>query len=385
MRRQHLHLLSTRISARMIYSANVFGTIKIAKKNLWATRLMFEFPSSVNGYTPAILALMFVTIYFLLVLLMTRPGDPQRVSVTRYQPPFGVSPGVTAWLVERNLARAIAAALVNMSAKGCVKIEQHSDLCSIAQLQSEFSPTLEREESVLSYNLFQEYDRFSFRELSPELIRAVRIFQVTLKDTGYFSSNAALSFPSWIVSSVGVVLALANTHFWSNANIGIASIVLATFVSFVVGVAALRGTAGKIATRLPGSTAPQRPWTGGDNRALRYFCISLAGIALFGMLSSTTTAVLIFGFLVVNGFFFHSLQGLTPTGREVLAQLLDYRKYLSEVDADVISRLHVSDHVPAQLTLEDAFAVALHLDLGWGEQFVTSITDVVERAALSEH
>ncbi len=346
---------------------------------------MFEFPSSVNDYTPAILALMFVTIYFLLVLLMTRPGDPQRVSVTRYQPPFGVSPGVAAWLVERNLARAIAAALVNMSAKGCVKIEQHSDLCSIAQLQSEFSPTLEREESVLSYNLFQEYDRFSFRELSPELIRAVRIFQLTLKETRYFWSNAALSFPSWIVSGLGVVLALANTHFWSHANIGLTSIVLGTFVSFVVGVAALRGTAGKIATLLPGGTAPQRPWTGADNRALQYFCISLAGIALFGVLSSTTAAVLIFGFLVVNGFFFHSLQVLTPTGREVLAQLLDYRKYLSEVDADVISRLHVSDHVPAQLTLEDAFAVALHLDLGWGEQFVTSITDVVERAALSEH
>jgi Predicted membrane protein (DUF2207) len=344
---------------------------------------MFEFPSLMNGYTPAILALVFVSIYFLVLLPMTRPRDPQRVSVTRYQPPLGVSPGVAAWLVERNLARAIAAALVNMSAKGCVRIEQDSDLCSIAQLQSEFSPTLEREESVLSYNLFQEYDRFSFRELSPELVRAVRIFLLTLKETKYVWSNAALSFPSWIVSGVGVVLALANTHFWSHANIGLTSIVLGTFVSFVVGVAALRGTAGKIATLLPGSTAPQRPWTGADNRALWYFCISLAGIALFGVLSSTT-AVLIFGFLVVNGFFFHSLQVLTPTGREVLAQLLDYRKYLSEVDADVISRLHVSDHVPAQLTSEDAFAVALHLDLGWGEQFVTSITDVVEHAALSK-
>jgi len=28
--------------------------------------------------------------------------------------------------------------------------------------------------------------------------------------------------------------------------------------------------------------------------------------------------------------------------------------------------------------------VALHLDLGWGEQFVSSITAVVERAALSK-
>lgn len=56
----------------------------------------------------------------------------------------------------------------------------------------------------------------------------------------------------------------------------------------------------------------------------------------------------------------------------------------SEVDADAISRLHVSDHVPAQLTPEDSYAIALHLDLGWGEQFVTSITDLVELAAISK-
>jgi len=101
------------------------------------------------------------------------------------------------------------------------------------------------------------------------------------------------------------------------------------------------------------------------------------------VLSSTTGAFIIFGFLVINGFFFYSLQGLTPAGRRVFAQLSDYRKFLSEVDADVISRLHVSGHVPAQLRPEDAFAVALHLDLGWGEQFVMSITEVVERAAIS--
>ena len=105
---------------------------------------------------------------------------------------------------------------------------------------------------------------------------------------------------------------------------------------------------------------------------------------MFGLLSSTTAALIILGFLVLNGFFFHSLQGLTPAGREVLAQLSDYSKFLSEVDADAISRLHVSDHVPAQLRPEDAYAVALHLDLGWGEQFVTSITDLVELAAISK-
>lgn len=53
---------------------------------------MFELPSIVKGYTSAVLALVLVTIYFVLVLLITRRRDPQRVSVTHYQPPTGVSP-----------------------------------------------------------------------------------------------------------------------------------------------------------------------------------------------------------------------------------------------------------------------------------------------------
>jgi uncharacterized protein (TIGR04222 family) len=348
---------------------------------------MFEFPNVLQGYTPAILALVFVAAYFALVVLIVRRPGPQRVSVPRYQPPPGASPAVAAWLLERDLSRAVAAALVNMAAKGYLKIEQSQDLCSVTQLQSDSATPLEPEEDAFSYRLFQGYDSFDFDELSPQLIEAVRAFQWALQDTTYFSSNAGLSFPAWIVSGLGVLLALANTHFWSKLGGGSAlmgATAVATFVFFVVAVATLRGTVEKITTRLPGSTAPQRPWTGADTRPLTYLCVSLGGIALFGLLSSTTAALIVLGFLAINGFFFHSLQGLTPAGREVLAQISDYRKFLSEVDADAISRLHVSDHVPAQLRPEDAYAVALHLDLGWGEQFVTSITDLVELAAISK-
>jgi hypothetical protein len=349
---------------------------------------MFEFPGVQQGYTPAILGLLFVAGYFALVVLIVRRPGPQHVSVARYQPPSGASPAVAAWLLGRDLSRSVAAALVNMAAKGYLKIEQNQDLCTVTQLQLEAPPPLEPEEDALSYRLFRNGDWFDFDELTPQLTEAVAAFQWALQDTTYFSSNVGLSIPAWVVSGLGVFLALANTHFLSRLDRGSARLIgataVATFVSFVVGVAGLRGTLEKIATRLPGSTAPQRPWTGADTRPLTYLCVSLGGITLFGLLSSTTAALIILGFLVINGVFFHSLQGLTPTGREVLAQLSDYRKFLSEVDADAISRRHVTDHVPAQLTQEDAYAVALHLDLGWGEQFVTSISDLVELAAISK-
>jgi Predicted membrane protein (DUF2207) len=349
---------------------------------------MFEFTNLADGYTPAILALIFVTAYFAIaVLIVSRPG-PQGVSVPRYQPPPIVSPAVAAWLLERNLSRAVAAALVNMAAKGYLKIEQSLDLCTVTQLQSGSPSPLEPEEDALSYRLFQGYDCFDFDEVTPQLVEGVRAFQWAIQDTTYFSSNAGLSFPAWIVSGLGVFLALSNTHFWSKVDSGSLKLVgataVATFVSFVVAVATLRDTVEKITTRLPGSTAPQRPWTEADARPLTYLCVSVGGIVLFGLLSSTTAALIIFGFLAINGFFYHSLQGLTSAGRLALAQISDYRKFLSEVDADVISRLHVPNQVPTQLRPEDAYAVALHLDLGWGEEFVTSITDLVELAAITK-
>jgi hypothetical protein len=39
-----------------------------------------------------------------------------------------------------------------------------------------------------------------------------------------------------------------------------------------------------------------------------------------------------------------------------------------------------SERVPTELNTKNAYAVAFHLDLGWGEQFVTSIADVIECA-----
>jgi hypothetical protein len=97
-------------------------------------------------------------------------------------------------------------------------------------------------------------------------------------------------------------------------------------------------------------------------------------------MSTSPAALLTTAFLVVNAIFYHALQGPTPAGREILEQLAEYRKFVSEVDADAISRVNSSEHAPAELHQKDAYAVAFHLDLGWGEQFVTSIPDLIECA-----
>ncbi len=346
---------------------------------------MLEFNNLVTGYESAVLALVLVFAYFVLVMLMLRIPGSRHISVPRYEPPRGASPGVAAWLLERGkLPRAMAAALVNMAAKGYLKIEQTEDLCSLTKLETESSEPLEPEEDALARALFRGYDCFEFDQTTPQLVQAVTAFRWALRDTTYFSAHIALSIPAWTLSCLGTFLALARGNYFTHLSkhFGIYStfVIPLTFGCFIVAVRTLPGPLEKIASRLPGSTAPQRPWTGADSRPFTFLLMAVGGVALIALLSTTVAALLTAAFLVINAAFFYALQGPTAAGREVLAQLADYRKFLSEVEADAISRVNPADHAPAQLHTKNAYALAFHLDLGWGEQFVTSIADLIECA-----
>lgn len=46
----------------------------------------------------------------------------------------------------------------------------------------------------------------------------------------------------------------------------------------------------------------------------------------------------------------------------------------------MISRMNTCAKAPAALSQKIAYALAFHLDLGWSEQFVTSIGELIESA-----
>jgi hypothetical protein len=337
-------------------------------------------------YGLATLALLIVVAYYVLVSGILRIPRSQRVSVARYEPPAGASPGVAAWLCERGrLPRAIAASLVNMAAKGYLKIEQTEDLVSVTQIAAGASAPLEPEEDVLAWSMFRGYDSFDFAQSTPQLAKAVESFRIALLNTQYFLPHVGLSIPAWAVSGIASAFVLFSGNFFGNGSVrGLGYIIFATIGCFVVAMRTLSGTFEKIACRLPGSTAPRRPWTGADTRPFFFLAGALLGVSFIGLMSNAIAALVVGAFMVINAFFYYALQGPTAAGREILAQLDDYKKFLSMAEADVISRVELSDVAPAHLDTKRAYAIAFHLDLGWGEQLVTSIANVVECAQVFE-
>lgn len=346
---------------------------------------MFDFHYFVTGYVPVVLALVLVLAYFVLAALLLRVSGPAGILVSRYEPPPGASPAVAAWLFEPGeLPRAMAAAVVNMAAKRFLKIEQSGELYSLTKLETEPSAPLEPEEDALARTLFDGYDCFDFDEETPQLRDAIRALRWALQDTRYFSEHIALSVPAWIVSGLGGLFALAQGDPSTLFNPYLGIDILVTLGCFIVAVRSLPGPLEKIASRFPGSTAPRRPWTGADSRPFTFLQVALGGVAILALLSSNAAALFTAAFLLINAVFFHALQGPTSAGRKIAEQLAEYRNFLSEVDADAISRVRASDRAPRELSQKDAYALAFHLDLGWGEQFVTSIADLIEFAEVRE-
>lgn len=203
-------------------------------------------------------------------------------------------------------------------------------------------------------------------------------------DTTYFSKHAFLSVPAWIISGAGVFLALGQGDFFAKAmNSGIDARVLAllaiAFARFIAAVRSLPDMLQKIASRLPGSTVPKRPWSGADIMTFTLFVAGIAGVAFVGLQSTYAAALFTAGFFAANAIFYHALQGPTAAGRKALAQLAEYKLFFSGVDADRITRMNACMSTPAEFTTEHAYAIAFHIDLGWGEQFVGMVNSLVEQ------
>lgn len=334
------------------------------------------------GYGLAGLALALILLYFVAMMFLMRLSETRTTALVRYEPPTGASPGVAAWLLERgDLSRAMASAIVNMAAKSYVKIEQDGDLYSVTQLGPDVSLGLAPEEDALARTLFKGYDCLDFDMSTPQFREGLAALRCALLDTTYFSKHILLSVPAWILSGAGALFALLRGNLVDRIEesrsdpvlIVLLSLLAVCIAYLIFQVHSLPDTVEKIRSRLPESLAPKRPWSGSDSAVL---IAGIGGMTLLTLFSTFLAALFTACFFTVNVIFFYALQGLTTEGKQILAQVNEYKRFLAGTAADRISRMNACMSVPPKFTAEHAYAIAFHLDLGWGEQFVGAIAEL---------
>jgi hypothetical protein len=339
-------------------------------------------------YTMAWVALLAISVFYIAVGIALRWRPNRSIRVTRYEPPEGFSPAVAAFLVESGRCeRSFAAALVSLAAKQYLKISQKGDTVTLEKLREADSQLPLEESGIFSFLFTNGVDTYSFNAAdSFRLLACYREFRSAIHNIvnrEWMSTHIVI----WLVGLCYSLIVLEPVVFampslgngMSLASIGFAGIfILIGSTCFIAALRVWPALLRKLSTFFPGSRRPRRPLNMNDSIPVFLTVTALFGFALLSVLTSTKVAGLLAAALAINVFSWHLMNAPTSGGRKALAELAAFREFLSRTDADRLDRQNAPGGTPGTLELFSAFAVALGVESGWGQEFAATILDLVQ-------
>jgi hypothetical protein len=340
-----------------------------------------------SAYTQAWVALALVFVYYLLATALLNWIRGKSISVTKYEPPQGLSPAIASYLCENGRCeRAFAAAIVSLAVKRYLEIRQNKDWFTLKRLREPDDSLTPEESSVLS-ELFPVNDVYKFdgRENS-RLYRAFEKFENVVEQI----TEPRLMSPhdwTWAVGAGALVfiaglLALALPLRENRTSLGSVA-----FVSIWVALggyclmAALRvwpATLKRLASFLPQSDVPRRPL--GWNDLLPVWLTATAALA-FAFLAAVTSprfAIFVLAGGLLAFVFRHLLEAPTAQGRKLISELGGFREFLSRADTDRLNRANEAGSTPQSLERYSAYALALDVEHSWGEEFAADLLEMLQ-------
>lgn len=339
-------------------------------------------------YTIAWAGLLVIFFFYIAIGLVLRRRPRRVIRATRYEPPDGISPAAAAFLVESGrFERAFASAIVSLAAKKHLKIEEKGDIFTLNKLR-DADPGLPPEEAVIHAFLFpQGLDSTSFYGAdSCRLVECYKQFKPVIHEA-VTSAWMNMHVVIWIVGlcySVTVLEPILFSMPGLGKGLNIGSLAYAGLLIFIGGssfVGALRvwpTLFRKLATFLPGSRSAKRPLNLNDAIPLFLTMTASFGFILLAVLTSTKFAGFLAAAVAMNVFSWHPMNAPSSAGREVLTELAAFREFLDRTEADRLSRQNLPGYTPRNLDMNDAYAVALCVHCGWGEEFAANILDLIE-------
>jgi len=322
-----------------------------------------------------------IAVYFILAGFALRWRPRTGTPVASYEPPKDISPAVASYLLERGASnKPFVVAIVNMAAKGYLKIEQGSADYLISRVNA--SVPLEAEEEIVASALFH-------RDSSSVLLSGLWLEKIA---GNVHSSLESAIEPDLISPHFPFLVPGLTVSFWCfaaalypemqslwNANLS-ALLVLPAFLAVWSLLATLRtlpATFYKINSRLPGRTPHPLRFVKSDRTSPVMFLVALASLAVIGWASSWQLAALFGSYITLNLVGSMALRAPTSAGHALLHQLADFRMFFAAVDSDRMNRVNSPNASSPAAEKYWAWALALDVEHSWGEQFAAAVLNSI--------
>ncbi len=319
-----------------------------------------------------------VTLYFCIASVALRSRWNRGTRVARYEPPSGISPATAAYLVERGVSdKPFVVAIVNMAAKGYLRIEQGPTDYLISR--SNGSVELEAEEQVIADGFFCGSASSVCLSALRNLERTARTVRGSLEsavEPDLLSDHFWFLIPGLTVSLWSFIAALyPEMQGLANSN-GSTILIFPAFLAVWALLATIRTLPVifyKLRSRLPGKTPRPLRFAKGDRTAPFMFLLAILCLGLISWATSPQLALLFGGFVTVNLVARMALRSPTAAGHELLRQIADFRMFFLAVDSDRVNRLNAPNASSAAPEKYWAWALALDGEHAWGEQFAAAV------------
>jgi Predicted membrane protein (DUF2207) len=311
----------------------------------------------------------------------------QKIGVTRYDPPEGISAGVAGYLVQSGRCeRAFAAALIALAAKGYIEIQQQGDWVVLERLR-ESDGSLPLDESVILTSLFIPAGNHTYKFSARDCNRICQAYKkfcetvVEIADPRLISAHTGIWWCGVAISWLLIGIVISSLTILDSSSLGplIVFMILWILVGGSSLVAALRiwpATIRKLASYLPGNRR-RRPLDLNDAIPVILIAPIFLGFSFLAYLTSLRLVLLAAALIVVNFIFRHSLQAPTDDGLKTIEDLKNFREFLSRADGDRLNRENDPGQTPAILEKYSAYAVALGVDRAWGEEFTGNLLELL--------
>lgn len=310
--------------------------------------------------------------------------------MTRYEPPAGISPSMAAYLRQGGeCKRALAAGIISLAAQGYVRIDASKEQFYLLKIRDADESVCE-EESALLLALFPKGSGAdcAFDGADPSRLgRVLRDFQESIDGI----ACPDLLSPHTTCWIIGIVYSLVYVPLLARATLsasqGSLSVVASLYFCVWIALgaecltAALRlwpVTLRKILSRMPGVSQPPLPFKYGDANPVFLTTTAVTGFCLLAIETSANFAWLIAAIVIVGSVSRHLLEAPTKKGRQILLELRDFKEFLLRTGVDRLSSENHALAAPLYFEKLSAYAVALEISRGRGEEFATLLSQALE-------